>query len=177
MGISAQLWEYGDVEVAQRLADIVTREPMKLWELAKRLQVNVDRLDRVVQRNPFAFMFVPGPDGIDQVRVRPEPGPDAVRDRLRDMCHFARVAPRSEPYARAWVKRRPGLCQSCGDPLATPDDLGLCQPCETAALLYGVSGVSDVSDSLSSPTPLSLSLSPSFTLAKADARRDKEENH
>ena len=144
--IRARLWEPDDAELAQRLTDIVARESLKLWELAERLfsgtrgpyrDPHADELDRLVNRNPFAFMFVADPkDGMDRVLLRPEPGPAEVQSRLEDMRHFQRVAPTPEPRARAWIRRRPGWCRSCGDPLSTPDAVGLCQACDEAATAW-----------------------------------------
>ena len=139
--IRERLWELSDTSLAQRLADVVRNKPTRLWELAEQLfdvedeherDRRADELDRVVLRNPVAFVFAPGADGIDRAALRPEPGPDVVRARFEAMCHFSRVAPQPEPYARAWLKRRPGWCQSCGDPLAAPDTVGRCQSCEVA---------------------------------------------
>ena len=146
--VRARLWEPEDAELAQNVADVVRHTPTKtkLWELAeqlfgvtrgKRRNQYADELDRLVKRNPFVFMFVADPeDGIDRVTLRPSPGPDVVRNRFVDMVHFSRVAPRPEPYARAWIRRRPGWCWSCGDPLSRPDAVGRCQACDEAASLW-----------------------------------------
>ena len=143
--IRARLWEPDDAELAQRITDVVARAPLKLWELAeqflgvtrgRRRDQYAEELDRVVLRNPFAFMFTPGRDGIDRVKLRPEPGPITVSNRLQAMRHFARVAPRPEPYARTWLKSRPGWYWSCGDPLAESDAIGRCHPCDVAATAW-----------------------------------------
>jgi hypothetical protein len=60
----------------------------------------------------------------------------AVLDRLSAMRHFAAVAPKPFPYARAWVKGGPGRCLSCGDPLDRPDACGRCLPCDLAVDRY-----------------------------------------
>ncbi len=149
-GIRRRLWVPEDAKLAQRVADIVSQEPQKLWRLAELLfdivcnhrRDEIDRLcehcrerryrfadelDRLCQCNPCCFQFVADPsDGIDRVTLRPEPGPADVQARLEDMRHFQRVAPQPEPYARARVKHRPGWCWSCGDPLAAPDTVGRC---------------------------------------------------
>lgn len=137
--VGTRLWKPGDIVVAQRISDVVTGAPMKLWQLAERLEVTTDSLDRVVQRNPYAFTFVTGPDGIDHVTLRAEGGPEDVRQRVRDMRHFQRVAPTQEPRARAWIRCRPGWCRSCGDPLPTPDATTRCDPCEAATRLVEAS--------------------------------------
>ena len=137
--VGTRLWKPGDIVVAQRISDVVTGAPMKLWQLARRLGVTTDGLDRVLQRNPYAFTFVTGLDGIDHVTLRAEAGPEDVHQQVEDMRHFQTVAPSQEPRARAWIRRRPGYCPSCGDPLGNPAATTRCDPCKAATRLIEAS--------------------------------------
>ena len=59
-----------------------------------------------------------------------------VLERLKAMRHFAAVAPKPLPYARAWAQGGPGRCFSCGDPLDHPEAYGRCVSCDLAADRY-----------------------------------------
>lgn len=129
------LWHPTDQRLARQVAAWVVERPMRLFELARVLGVSSELVDAVVERNPCAFSRRDGADGVERIALRPVAGPEAVLERRDAMRHFARVAPKPRPYARAWLKPRPGWCDSCGDPLRHPDATGWREACEAASRL------------------------------------------